>query len=156
MGSGSRAVFRCQKGNWPKALAASATIPSVLEMPSTGKDHRQLVLIARFDDFFIAPRTTRLNDSNDSGIGGGFDGIGNGKNASDARIAPLDRSPALSIAISTLSTRLICPAPNTDQRRVAWPSTIALLFTCRTMSQANIDVVPQVVIGTSDSVAVSH
>ena len=59
-----------------------------------------------------------------------------GKNASDAKMLPFDRSEAFSIAISTLSTRLICPAP-TPTKAASRAKMIALLLTCRTISQPN-------------------
>ena len=61
---------------------------------------------------------------------------GNGKKASEARTDPRARSPAFLMAISTLSTRLICPAPAPTSAR-SRHNTMALDFTYRTTDQAN-------------------
>ena len=116
---------------------ASVSSRSVFEVPAAGEDHRQAVLVAGGDHFVVLARAARLDDGRrcrPRRPGGSSRGRGRRRRRPARSRRP--RSPALRMAISTESTRLICPAPAPHSIR-SLQSTMALDLTCRTIAQAN-------------------
>ncbi len=72
------------KNNSPSTPALSRKIGRreealVFEVTATGEDHRNAMLIASGNDFVVFPRATRLYDSDDAGLGGDLDAVGEGE-----------------------------------------------------------------------------
>ena len=111
-------LSQCLKCRWPVKIIG---IPCSF----AGRDH-----------FFVSAGTARLNDGRHPGRGRLLDRIGKRKERVRGQHAAAGRGPAFLIAISTESTRLICPAP-TPNSALPWASTMAFDFTWRTIAQAN-------------------
>lgn len=86
----------------------------VPEVAHVGEDHRNAVLIGGLDDLFIADTAARLDDGGDTGFGGGFNAIAEGRKHPRPAQCPEVGSSAFCTAILKESTRDISSRADTD------------------------------------------
>jgi len=107
----------------------------VAEVAVAGGDHRQAEAVCRFRGGGVLLAPSGVGDGGRPGGGGLLDGVREGEEAVGAAAPSGALRRATCVAATTLSTRLICPAP-TATTAPSLAKTTALERTCFTTRQA--------------------